>query len=279
MSNNNQFNIVTYNIEYAAQKGKILENIIQLEKDGVDIFCFQELINTPQEGFFIDTVLQKLGDSWQAVYNVGEMEGRLSLGNAIVWNKKKFFLKSSEKILLPLIKNFDLHEKLWYKTIRVPGVPIQRRAITCLFTLNQTPIRVTSVHVDNVGGPTHRKKQLAFLMTKLRLLETPKQEIICGDFNTFDLLKTGYEKKMIQNEIGEDFVDASNKIAWTSDIAMIDFSTSIKIFPWFIKAFNIHIRRRLDYIWVKNFTIQECKKLEIIGSDHFPIIAKLEIPK
>ena len=138
-------------------------------------------------------------------------------------------------------------------------------------------MRVTCVHVDNVGGPRHRLKQISYLVSQLTSKEKAKYEIICGDFNTFDLLKTGFEKKLLQKKFDKEFIDASEQVGWTADIHNIDMSSSIKIFYWFIHTFNVHVRRRLDYIWVKNFKVIECKKLEIPGSDHFPIIAKLEL--
>ncbi len=276
MDKKKEFTIATYNILFGINQPTIIENIAHMAEDGVSLFCLQEIINVPNEEFIIDKILKRLGTHWQASYHVGEEMSKLSIGTAILWNTKTFNIKHEEKILLPKLDKFDLHEKLYYKVIGVPGVPLQRKALSCYFTVNQTDIRVTCVHVDNVGGPKHRIKQVDYLLSKLKSQDTPMHEIICGDFNTFDLLKTGYEKKLLQNKFGRDFIDASQNIGWTSDIHNIDFKTSIKIFRWFIKTFNVHVKRRLDYIWVKNFSVEECKKLIISGSDHYPIIAKLK---
>jgi endonuclease/exonuclease/phosphatase family metal-dependent hydrolase len=279
MTQNNLFTIATYNIQFGVNREKVLANITQMANDNVGIFCLQEIINVSGEEFIIDSILKKLGKDWEAKFHVGSEISKLSIGTAIIWNTKLFSFKKQEKILLPKIKKFDVHETFFYKVIGVPDAVLQRKAISCTFRYNQTDIRVTSVHIDNVGGPVHRMKQMSYLISKLRTSEAPKHEIISGDFNTFDLLKTGYEKKILQKEIGQDFIDASKDINWSSDIYMMDFRTSIKFFPWIIKTFNIHIRRRLDYIWVKNFIVKECKKLELTGSDHFPITAILELPE
>ncbi|SRR6266568_9329555 len=276
MDTKKEFTIATYNILFGINQPAIIKNIVQMAEDGVSLFCLQEIINVPNEEFIIDKILKRLGTNWKASYHVGREMSKLSIGTAILWNTKIFNFKRQEKILLPKLDKFDLHEKLYYKVIGVPGVPLQRKVLSCYFTVNQTDIRITCVHVDNVGGPSHRMKQIAYLLSNLNSQETPKHEIICGDFNTFDLLKSGYEKKLLQNKFGKDFIDASNNIGWTSDIRNIDFKTSIKIFQWFIKTFNVHVRRRLDYIWVKNFSVEKCKKLLISGSDHYPIIAKLK---
>lgn len=269
--------IATYNIQFAINRAKVIENIKEMAKRGVTIFCLQEIINTPNEKFMVDEILNHLGDNWKAFYHVGTENSRLSIGTAIVWNADIFTLRRTEKILLPKIKKFDLHEHFYYKVIGVPGIPIQRRATVCDFSINQTILRVVSIHLDNVGGPIHRLRQFSYLLSKLDTLPKVSHEFLCGDFNTFDLLQTNYEKKLLQKKLGNAFIDASKNIDWTSDLYLINFQTSIKIFPWFVKKFNIHVRRRLDYIWTKGSRILVCKKLNLSGSDHLPIIAKLKI--
>ncbi|HVA97111.1 MAG TPA: endonuclease/exonuclease/phosphatase family protein [Candidatus Acidoferrales bacterium] len=279
MPTENELTIATYNILFGINREQIIENIEQMAKDGVTVFCLQEVINVTDKAFILDAILQRLGKHWQAAYHVGPEIGKLSIGTAILWNTTVLNLKSEDKIELPKIKKFDLHERLYYQVIGVSGVPLQRKAICCDFTFNKTPIRITCVHLDNVGGPRHRYKQFSYLVSSLIAKPKIDHEIIAGDFNTFDLLRTGYEKKLLQRNLGDEFIDASKQVGWTSDIYNIDFTTSIRLFKWLIKNFNIHVRRRLDYIWVKNFVVKTCYKLSIPGSDHFPVIAKLRISK
>jgi endonuclease/exonuclease/phosphatase family metal-dependent hydrolase len=277
MLNKTHITVATYNIQFAINTEKILDNLEQMTKDGVTFFCLQEIINIPQEIFIIEKILKRLGSKWKSSYHAGEEFSKVSIGTAIIWNSEIFKLKQEEKILLPKINKFDIHEKLFYKIINVEPTILQRKALSCYFMINHTEIRVTCIHLDNIGGPRHRIKQISYLISKLKEMKTPKYEIICGDLNTFDLLKTRYEKKLLQRKFGNKFVDASRYVDWTSDIHMTDFSKSNKLIPWFIKTFKIHIRRRLDYVWVKNMNILTCQKLELSGSDHFPIIAKLEL--
>jgi len=271
------FTIATYNIQFGINTQKIVQNIKKMAEDGAQIFCLEEIINTPDKEFILDIILKKLGHNWKTIYHVGEEASRLSIGTAILWDTTILELTHEEKILLPKLKKFDLHEKLYYRIVGIPGIPLQRRVTVGNFIYKHIPIRITCVHIDNVGGPRHRIKQITYLLAKLNKKGKAQHEIISGDFNTFDLLKTGYEKKLLQKKFGKDFIDASAYVGWTSDIYNIDFQTSIKFFPWFIKAFNIHIRRRLDYIWVKNLKIITCKKITVPGSDHFPIFAKIKI--
>ncbi len=277
MTNKNQFTLATYNIQFGFNREEIIENIVQMAKQGIDIICLQEVIHVENKEFIITSILKKLGADWDAKYHVGEERSKEGIGTAILWNSKLFSFRKQEKVLLPKINKFDLHEKFFYYVIGVAAIPLQRRALVCNFTFNQKEIRVSCIHIDNIGGAGHRMKQIAYFKRQLVTMGEIEYEIVCGDFNSFDLLKTGYEKKALQKEIGIEFVDASKDIPWSSDIHNIDFSKSLTSFQWFIKTFNVHIRRRLDYIWVKNFKIVDCKKLPIQGSDHYPLVANLEI--
>lgn len=276
MKKSDELTIATYNILFANEAEKIIENIAAMAKAGVSIFCLQELVNIPNKAFITDLIVKRLGPQWKAAYHVGSEYSKVSIGTGIIWDATDLTLTKNEKILLPKINNFDFFERLYYKVVGVPAIPLQRKAITCYFLYQGKQLRVTSVHLDNVGGPFHRRKQLSYLLSFLQKKHVD-QEIICGDFNTFDLLKTGYEKRLIKRLMNNEFTDASHAIDWTSDIHNIDFKTSVKIFPWFINTFHIHIRRRLDYIWVKQIRVLSCRKLKVSGSDHLPIIAKLNL--
>jgi len=273
----NELIVATYNILFGNNTKQIIENIKKMADEGVNLFCLQEVINKPNEVFIIDQMLKSLGKNWQAEYHVGTENSKLSIGTAIIWDADKLKLKQTEKILLPKIKKFDINENLFYKIIGHAPFPLQRRAIVCYLSIDQTLVRVTCLHADNVGGPKHRLKQIRYVTSCMQKLRPVDHEIICGDFNTFDLLKTGYEKRLLHKIFGEKFIDASEGLGWTSDIQRLDFRTSMKIFSWFIKTFRVHIRRKLDYIWVKNFEVVSCRKWDLPGSDHLPLIAKLTI--
>jgi endonuclease/exonuclease/phosphatase family metal-dependent hydrolase len=269
--------VATYNIQFGINTEKIIKNIEKLATDGANVICIQEVIINLSQEMIVDAILKRLGKNWHASYHMGDENSKLSIGTAIFWNSAVLKFKHDEKTLLPKIKKFAFHENFYYWIIGVPAMPLQRRALTCYFEVEKKLLRVTCVHVDNVGGPIHRMRQLTYLTSKLKQSGTVEYEIICGDFNTFDLLKTGYEKKLLQKKFGDKFIDASKKVGWTSDIYNIDYTHSVKLFPWIIKNFHIHIRRRLDYIWVKNMQIVGCKKIALPGSDHYPIIADLSL--
>jgi endonuclease/exonuclease/phosphatase family metal-dependent hydrolase len=275
MAENIQLKVATYNIQFAINLEEIIWTIKRLVEDDVSFICIQEIINRKNEEFIVDILLNRLGKEWSASYNIGPEISKVSIGTAILWNNTKAALKHEEKIFLPKIAKFDFHENFYYELIGVPAVPLQRKVTTCYFSVNHQQIRISSVHLDNVGGPKHRMKQLAYLSDTLQAMPAVDHDIICGDFNTFDLLKTGQERKSLQSILGNEYTDASGNVDWSSDIHMIDFSTSYAIFPWFINTFNVHIRSRLDYIWVRNFNVDDCQKKEQQGSDHFPLVATL----
>src|SRR5882672_2325158 len=162
-----QLTVATYNIQFGINAEQISKSIETLVTKGAQIICLQELINTPREGFIVDNILKRLGKNWQAAYHVGKEQSRLSIGTGILWNTHAVSLNHIEKILLPKLKRFDLHEHVYYRLIGVPSEVLQRKAITCYFTFEGKELRVTSVHLDNVGGPIHRVKQFSYIMSEL----------------------------------------------------------------------------------------------------------------
>ncbi len=275
MSNpTNQLVIATYNIQFCTNIQKVIENIEIMEKKGVTVFCLQEAINIRDREFIAHTITKKLGNEWKAASHVGEEISKVSIGTCIVWNSKVVSLEREEKIILPKIKKLAFHEFIFDKMIGGLAVPLQRRATSCYFKFQGKTILVTSIHTDNIGGTSHRLNQIQFLLSSLH---KTNYEIICGDFNNFDLLNSGKEKNLIHKLLGNNFIEASKKVGWTADLHNIDMQNSFRLFKWFVKTCNIHLRRQLDYIWVKNFQVLKCYKLELLGSDHFPLICTLKI--
>ena len=271
----NELIIVTYNIELSINVKKIVENIFALAKEGVGVFCLQEIIDYPHQELIIHAILKKLGNEWKAEYHIGDERSKLSLGTSIIWNTNILQLETEKKTLLSKLKKIQLHEFVFAKLVGGTSVPLQRRATTCMFRFNDKTIRITSLHLDHVGGTNHRISQLQYFLSHLN---KTTYEIICGDFNTFDLLQTGKEKKLLQQTLGKEFIDASENVGHTDDLYHLNFENSIPLFKWIIKTFHIHVRRKLDYIWVKHFRIIDCHKIAVGGSDHLPIMATLRIP-
>lgn len=274
ISAKNELTIVTYNIELSLNVKKIVENLSDLAKKGVAVFCLQETMNVPDQELIVTTILKKLGNDWKAIYHIGDENSKLSIGTCIIWNKNILDREKEKKVLLPKMKQLGLHEIAFNRLAGGVAKPLQRRAISCVFRFNKKPIRITSLHLDHIGGTKHRIRQLKHFLSHQN--ETG-YEIICGDFNTFDLLKTGEEHALLQKTLGNKFIDASEGIGHTDDIYHLNTTYAFPLFTWIIKTFHIHIRRKLDYVWVKNFRVIDCHKIAVGGSDHLPIMATLKL--
>lgn len=275
MPRNNTIKVATYNILFSLSPEKIVGNISLMKKKGIIVFCLQEVVRVPEKTFIGDLILKKLGPEWKMIIHIGDETGNFGLGTAIIWNNTALKLKKSEKINLPKIKKIAFHEWLFSKIIGGKGVPFERRSIIASFVFGGKKIMVANLHLDNVGGAKHRNKQLLFLLSKMSNTGHENQ-ILCGDFNTFDLLKTGREKKMLTSSLNP-FKDVSDNIDWTADIHNTDTGKTPPLIKALIKYSNFHIRRKLDYVWAKNLKVIDCRKLNLEGSDHLPVVATLSI--
>ncbi len=265
--------IATYNILLSRHPDEIIKNITSMAHGGVAIFCLQEVLESDDNPFIIEELLSRLGKDWKAASHVGDGKSFLDFGTSIIWNSRVLQLEKTEKILLPTAKRLTFPEWAFHKLAGLQAVTPPRRAISCLFNSNNKQLLVTSVHLDSVGGKANRLKQLRYLLRKAN----NNYHIVCGDFNSFDLLKTGQEEKNIQRVLGATYVDATKDIAWSADINRMDTPKHFPFFIMLIKSLQIHIKRKLDYIWVKNLNVKKCKVLDAKGSDHLPVIANLEL--
>lgn len=222
-------------------------------------------------------MLNKLGSDWRAIYNLGKDESFLEMGNCIIWNNKVLDLEKEQKEFLPHSESLAIHEKIFSWIAGGITVPFQRRVIIGYFKYKNISIRVTSLHLDQNGGLINRKKQLSYLMGILNKNKSIRHEIICGDFNNFDLLKRGKEAIMQNETLGKYFVDISKDSGWTADLNKIDIKIGGVFFKLLIKNLHVHVRKKLDFIWTKNILSISCRKLYLKGSDHYPLIAHLDI--
>lgn len=268
-------NILSYNILLSKYSEKIVKNCVDFAKDGVMIFCLQEVVKYPQKNFIIDDLLSALGNDWKAIHHLGDEKSALNSGTCIIWNSKLLTLKTSEKILLPKITKLSIREIISNRLLGFKGSPVQRRAIAGIFEYQGSEIAIASIHLDNVGGLKHRLKQFKYFLENFKVEQ--RYKVLCGDFNSYDVLKTGSEAQAFKQTLGGGFEDAAKDVPWTVDLTNLDTPESFPYFVMLIKALKIHFRRKLDYIWVNNLKVIDCRKVNVSGSDHYPVIAKLKI--
>lgn len=268
--------IATYNLELSQHQDAIIDNLVAMVRDGVGILCLQEVVIYENENI-IARLQAKLGGDWEAFCHLGEKKDIAGMGNCILWNKKIISASSKHPVLLPYSQKFAIHEKVF--TLLVGGLskPLKRRSVFINFSLQGTEFCVANVHLDHNGGAKNRLKQLAYAKNQLDDIATSDKVILCGDFNCFDLLKTGYEYDSYEKLLRPDYVEATKNIDWTGDLYDVDTSKGLVAFGKTIRFLNIHVRRKIDYIWLKNIRLKECRKLDLSGSDHKPIVAEVVV--
>lgn len=248
ISNGMNIKIATYNIHHGIQLEKIRENIKKLSKDGVHIFCLQEVREFSGKTSVLDVCLEALGTGWEHKKFIEP--NSYNFGLCFIWKKSVLKNKKIEKLTLPKIPKFNI--RIIVKRIRKP---IDRGALIGTFKINNKLIRISNVHLDCAGQFIQRERQLRALMRHLKADAGLKKEIICGDFNTIgvEALSKKQEKKIL-DIFGSGFKNAHPKSTPT-----------------------FHLLQRLDYIFVKNIKIKKSAVLKMKGSDHFPIVAELEV--
>ncbi|MEK7571786.1 MAG: endonuclease/exonuclease/phosphatase family protein [Patescibacteria group bacterium] len=268
--------VITYNIQLSRNTEQLVENLSRFVKEGVSVFCLQEVLTRPDRPFIIDALLASLGKDWRAIYHIEDAP--FEMGNAILWDSTKLTLQRETKFFLPQIDHLSFIEKTFLTLVGGRTNPLIRRSIMGEFLVGKQKIGITSIHLDHVGGPSHRLRQLRYFLQTVRK-DPPAYEIVCGDFNSFDLLKTGKEKKGLKKTFGEQFVNATEVINWSADWARMDLDKGLPFVEALIKKSHIHIKRQLDYIWVKKASVTGCEMVMLPGSDHLPIIATVDFGK
>lgn len=266
--------IATYNLHLCQEPDALLYSVLKSAKEElVDVFCFQEAVRNTDGSLFTDTLAEKLGEDWKIVSHVGEEPSWYSIGNVTIWNSKRLMHKRSTNIVLPANGGSTKKEAIFSKLIAGDVYEFKRRSIISEFIEGETSLQIANIHLDNIGGSIHRNKQLNFMLKHLNSKIT--YSIVCGDFNTFDLKQTGNEVVEMKKILGDEYIDISQDSGWTGDLYRVNFQKANPLFAFIIKNFRIHLKRKLDYIFVKGGQRLSLKKLDLPGSDHLPLIASL----
>ncbi|MFZ1721949.1 MAG: hypothetical protein WAU07_05595 [Microgenomates group bacterium] len=273
---NNTLTLATYNIQFSQHPEKILKTLKSLVDSGAAILCLQEVYVQPDRDI-VKQILNTLGKSWDALCHLGKNGDVLSMGNCILWNKEKISLISHSFMNLPESKSLAFHEKIFSLLAGGIAIPFKRRIILANFIINNNKFCIANVHLDHNGGTKNRLIQLAFIKNSLEKFSISNKEILCGDFNCFDLSKNGKEDASYKEILGQDYIEATKHIDWTGDLYDIDTTMGNILFGKLIRFLNIHVKRKIDYIWLKNIALSKCDKLNVSGSDHKPIVADLVI--
>lgn len=248
ISNGMNIKIATYNIHHGLKLNKVVDNIKKLSKDGVSVFCLQEMRESTKHSVILQTCIEALGEGWE--YETFLEPDSYHFGLCIFWRKNILKLKKIEKLILPKIPKSNI--RVIVKKIKQP---INRGALVGTFKFKNKLIRISNIHLDCHGQFIQRERQLKYLVQHLKSDSLPKTEIICGDFNTIgvEALSQKQEKKIL-DIFGSGFINAHPK-----------------------RTPTFHFLQRLDYIFVKNIKVQKAEVIKMKGSDHFPLVADLEV--
>jgi endonuclease/exonuclease/phosphatase family metal-dependent hydrolase len=248
----NKLTIVTYNIHHGSKPEAITKNLLYLAANGADVFCLQELRKEDGKNFLLDDFLKKLGPNWKAEYIV--KPGSNDLGLCTIWDGQKLQALTFEPLLLPKLKKLYFYELAWEKIRKEYPRPVQRAVLIGDFNLNGQRLRITNVHLDWQGGSKQRMLQLSHFYSHVKSKEKVEREIMCGDFNTIGFYrfhKRGLTK--IKKIVGDEFTNKPPKKPTTTYL------------------------ETLDHILVKNLTVLKTEVLKLKGSDHFPLLAEIQI--
>jgi endonuclease/exonuclease/phosphatase family metal-dependent hydrolase len=259
--------IASYNLQRSRNIELLIKNIVIMKKGGINIFCLQEV--SPN---IFPIILSELGKQWKGIlYNTHEPDG-----TAIIWDTNCLKVRMLERVNLPQIKHLGLHEFLISFLFGWKTTPVQRQGIRGYFFIKNKEICISSLHLDHVGGARHRTRQLKYFLNIQDEQKRKLRHIICGDFNSFDFLNTGKELYLFNQTLGTNYTDASVDSGITADLFHMDFIKN-KWLEILVKKTSIHVAKKLDYIWVKGVNGIFFEKKQMLGSDHFPIVATISL--
>lgn len=271
-----QIAISSYNIELSKRPDAIIKNVTDLSKT-VGIFCLQEVMHVPGEEFILNRLCDTLEKNWRVEEYLGDQvtePGILSHGVAVVWDSNRYEYQSTKKIALPKMAQLSWREKMIEQMLGFVGEPVQRRALSVHFRTEDNDLRVTSVHLDSMGGAAHRRAQTAYLLSELHQDSQIAQEIICGDFNTNSIMRRSEEVQQLHDIFAAyDFSEASRDVPWTVEIFNSDFGGKRPLITRTAEILHIRGKQKFDYIWSKGLVVHNSYRLDVDGSDHYPIVA------
>ena len=135
-------------------------------------------------------------------------------------------------------------------------------------SVGQKKVRIFNAHLKCVAGPYHRLSQFRELLENL---SSDRENIICGDFNTFGHpLLSIFVWKYFGYRLRE--VMLHERSIMQALIDLYQFKNPFKGMVTFTK-----IPMQFDYILVPaTMSICDKKRLRRNGSDHFPLLLEVE---
>lgn len=257
--------VATYNILHGYYAQTILEDLKLMIDRGVDVFCLQEA-DLPFEQPLHTLLVGDHFKNWQVDY----AHAGVGVNLALLWNTSRLRVEKFHTTIFPPLPKPDLLQ--WLKGVKET---LHRGALSGYFLVDGKTVRITSVHLAWEGGIKHRLAQLAQLKAELAA-ESVDFDIIGGDFNTMapSSLRR-FQQKKVEAALGQEYVDVLPHLHWSEDQSFIapqdHWERTVKV----LKFFHLKWRARLDYLFARNLKVVSAEMLDLPGSDHRPLIAKL----
>ncbi len=262
--------IATYNVLYPSHNASIWTNISKLIEGGISIICLQE-VTKQKEDFLKEHLRENFDNSWDMHVFI---PADSFFGTAILWDKKAVTFSSLYDVPLPKADQFTLLESL---VLRLAGGfthIITRTMVTATGSYQGKDIRISSLHLDHIGGPKNRTRQLRAAVSYLEKDEKYDLDVICGDFNTYDPLKSGKEYRANKKTL-HSYTEITQDTPWTHDLYDVSVYSATSIFHKLYLLTHIHWKRKLDFIWGRGMKKYSAQAVELPGSDHRPVIATI----
>ena len=238
-----KFSILTYNILFNRAKDSILELSKQYHPD---IICLQESEAKDEDQNRLEENGYYLADFSNSFIKFGRI-----FGLATYFNANTLSFSSSTNFNLP---------RSFYETILLilRGNNNPRSVLKTDFVIREKNLKISvyNIHLTLISSNGSRLKQLKETLSDLTS-DSKRPTIITGDFNY------PYGRKKFEKLISEyGLQEATNSLFYTIEH---------RIF-WFLR-----IKFKLDYILFKNMKHVETKRIQIRGSDHFPILSVFDL--
>ncbi len=248
-----KFTIVTYNIFDGRNTEKIITNILQLIQNGASVICLQEVRQVYRNVEFTKLLAERLPKHFSSKYFLEGDARWFDYGLGILWDTSIFSSPTFHQLSLPEQSHLTFWNKLFYWALGLEPKIIKRGALVGTFIFGLKNIRITNLHLDFQGGNSHRANQLKSLTDFLGKLPPIDSEIICGDFNTLGLFGKKNKVLTLEQQLGNKFQSALSG------------------------PYNSALVQQLDYIFTKDLDLRKAKVLKLKGSDHSPLLAKLDL--